>query len=270
MLRFCLPLFPEASHRLAPLIATLAIIGIVYGALVAMVQTNMKRLIAYTSVSHLGFVVLGIFAFSSISIQGAIFQMLSHGVSTGGLFLAAGMLYDRRHTYEIKEYGGLATPLPNLMSFFLFICLSSLALPMLNGFVGEFLILVGVFEQHVAWAAWATSGAVLSATYLLWMYQRVALGEVTVERNNELADATPREKTILVVVSVAILFMGVASPLFTRRMQPATENLLHQMDRPHSSGPVLAARPAAARSGDRAVLANVPAAALERAPIVPR
>jgi NADH-quinone oxidoreductase subunit M len=164
----------------------------------------------------------------------------------------------------------LATPLPNLMSFFLFICLSSLALPMLNGFVGEFLILVGVFEQHVAWAAWATSGAVLSAIYLLWMYQRVALGEVTVERNNELADATPREKTILVVVSVAILFMGVASPLFTRRMQPATENLLHQMDRPHSSGPVLAARPAAARSGDRAVLANVPAAALERAPIVPR
>jgi len=245
MLRFCLPLFPDAAHRFAPFIATLAIIGIVYGALVAMVQPNMKRLIAYTSVSHLGFVVLGIFAFSSISIQGAIYQMISHGISTGGLFLVAGMLYDRRHTYEIKEYGGLATPLPNLMSFFLFICLSSLALPMLNGFVGEFLILVGVFEQHAVWAAWATSGAVLSAIYLLWMYQRVALGEVTVERNNELADATPREKTILVVVSVMVLFMGVASPLFTRRMQPSAENLLHQMDRPHPSGPILAGHPVA-------------------------
>jgi NADH-quinone oxidoreductase subunit M len=275
MLRFCLPLFPEASHRLAPFIATLAIIGIVYGALVAMVQPNMKRLIAYTSVSHLGFVVLGIFAFSSISIQGAIYQMISHGVSTGGLFLVAGMLYDRRHTYEIKEYGGLATPLPNMMSFFLFLCLSSLALPMLNGFVGEFLILVGVFQQHAAWAAWATSGAVLSAIYLLWMYQRVALGEVTVDLNDGLADASPREKTILVIVAIAVLFMGLASPLFTRRMQPATENLLHQMDRPHSSGPVLAARPvavplpaiapAAAPRASASAVVNVSATALERA-----
>jgi NADH-quinone oxidoreductase subunit M len=180
----------------------------------------------------------------------------------------------------------LATPLPNMMSFFLFICLSSLALPMLNGFVGEFLILVGVFEQHAAWAAWATSGAVLSAIYLLWMYQRVALGEVTVERNNELADATPREKTILVVVSVMALFMGVASPLFTHRMQPSAENLLHQMDRPHPSGPVLATRPitapitapiaapsapapasgrATAHRGGAAV-ANVSATVLEKAP----
>ena len=231
MLRFCLPLFPDASHRLAPPIAVLAIIGIVYGALVAMVQTDLKRLVAYTSVSHLGFVVLGIFAFSTISIQGAIYQMLNHGVSTGALFLVVGMLYDRRHTHQIKEYGGLATPLPNLMAFFLFICLSSLALPLLNGFVGEFLILIGTFERHPAWAAWATSGAVLSAIYLLWAYQRVALGEVTVERNRALPDASSRERVILLTLSIIILVMGVASPFFTRRMEPSTDNLLQQMSR---------------------------------------
>jgi NADH-quinone oxidoreductase subunit M len=139
MMRFCLPLFPDAAHRMAPLIAVLAIIGIVYGALVATIQPNFKRLIAYTSVSHLGFVVLGIFSFTTISFQGAIFQMISHGVSTGALFLGLGMIYDRRHTYEIKEFGGLVNPMPVLMAFFLFVCLSSLALPPLNGFIGEFL-----------------------------------------------------------------------------------------------------------------------------------
>src|SRR5277367_4885908 len=168
MLRFCLPLFPAAAHRAAGWIGVLALIGIVYGALVATVQTDLKRLVAYTSVSHLGFVVLGIFAFSTISIQGAIYQMLNHGISTGALFLGVGMLYDRRHTHEIKEYGGLATPMPVMMSFFLFICLSSLALPPLNGFIGEFLILIGTYQQHHAWASWDASGAVLSALYLLW------------------------------------------------------------------------------------------------------
>jgi NADH-quinone oxidoreductase subunit M len=182
MLRFCLPLFPNASHDFAPAIAVLAIIGVIYGALVAMVQHDLKRLVAYTSVSHLGLVVLGIFAFNNTSIDGAIYQMLNHGVSTGGLFLAVGMLYDRRHTHEIREFGGLATPMPEFSAFFLFICLSSLALPLLNGFVGEFLILVGVFEQHAAWASWAASGSILSAVYLLWAYQRVSLGQVTVER----------------------------------------------------------------------------------------
>ena len=229
ILRFCLPLFPDAAHRAAPVIAVLAIIGIVYGALVATVQTDLKRLVAYTSVSHLGFVVLGIFAFSTISIQGAIYQMLNHGVSTGALFLGVGMLYDRRHTFEIKQFGGLATPMPVLMAFFLFACLSSLALPLLNGFVGEFLILIGVFERHHAWASWAASGAVLSAIYLLWAYQRVALGEVTVEKNKTLPDASTRERVILVTMALVILFMGIASPLFTRRMEPATNVLLEQM-----------------------------------------
>jgi NADH-quinone oxidoreductase subunit M len=229
MLRFCLPLFPGAAHRMAPFIGVLAIIGIVYGALVATIQPNFKRLIAYTSVSHLGFVVLGIFSFTTISIQGAIYQMVNHGISTGALFLGLGMIYDRRHTYEIKELGGLVNPMPVLMSFFLFICLSSLALPPLNGFIGEFLILIGVFQYHHAWASWAASGAVLSAIYLLWSYQRVALGEVTVEKNRTLPDASGRERVILVTTALAILFLGVASPLFTRRMEPATNNLVHQL-----------------------------------------
>jgi NADH-quinone oxidoreductase subunit M len=234
MLRFCLPLFPDAAHRMAPYIGVLAIIGIVYGAMVATVQHDLKRLVAYTSVSHLGFVVLGIFVFSTISIQGAIFQMLSHGISTGALFLGVGMLYDRRHTHEIKEFGGLVNPMPVLMSFFLFIALSSLALPPLNGFIGEFLILIGTFQGHHAWAVWAASGAVLSAIYLLWAYQRVALGDVTVEKNRTLPDASGRERLILVTMAIAIVFMGVASPLFTRRMEVSTNNLLHQMERVQS------------------------------------
>ena len=247
MLRFCLPLFPDAAHKLAPYIGILAIIGIVYGALVATVQHDLKRLVAYTSVSHLGFVVLGLFAFSTVSIQGAIYQMLNHGVSTGALFLGVGMLYDRRHTHEIKEFGGLATPMPVLMSFFLFICLSSLALPLLNGFVGEFLILIGVYEHHHAWGAWAASGAVLSAIYLLWAYQRVALGELTVDKNRALPDASQRERVILATVAAVILFMCVASPLFTGRMAASTDNVLKQMERVRDASLPAPALPPAAR-----------------------
>jgi NADH-quinone oxidoreductase subunit M len=228
IMRFCLPLFPYAAHRLAHIIGVLALIGIIYGALVATIQPNFKRLVAYTSVSHLGFVILGIFSFTTISFQGAIFQMISHGVSTGGLFLGLGMIYDRRHTYEIKEFGGLANPMPVIMSFYLFMALSSLALPPLNGFIGEFLILIGVFQYHHVWAAFASSGAVLSAIYLLWSYQRVALGEVTVEKNRTLPDASGRERVILVTMAIAILFMGLASPLFTRRMAATTDNLVRQ------------------------------------------
>lgn len=230
MLRFCLPLFPEAAHRAAPVIAVLAIIGIVYAALVAMIQHDLKRLVAYTSVSHLGFVVLGIFVFNPVAMEGAIYQMLNHGVSTGMLFLVCGMLYDRRHTYEIKEFGGLAKPMPVLCAFFLFACLSSLALPMLNGFVGEFMILIGVFDaHHFAWASWAATGAILSACYLLWAYQRVAMEKVTIEKNEKLPDATPRERLILIVASLVILFMGIFSPMFTHRMDATTNALLEQV-----------------------------------------
>ncbi len=234
LLRFCLPLFPDAARRLAPYIAALAIIGVIYGALVAMVQPDLKKLIAYSSVSHLGLVVLGIFAFNGISIQGALYQMLNHGVSTGALFLIAGMLYDRRHTHLIREFGGLATPMPVLSALFLFVCLSSLGLPMLNGFVGEFLILTGTFTRNVRWAAFAATGTILSAVYLLWAYQRVMLGEVAQEKNRSLPDATPRERAILFVLAALILFMGVASPMFTRRTEASAQNVLQQMQRPQS------------------------------------
>jgi NADH-quinone oxidoreductase subunit M len=250
ILRFCVPLFPHAAAQLAPLIGVLAIIGIVYGALVATVQTDLKRLVAYTSVSHLGFVVLGIFAFQTTAIQGAIYQMLNHGVSTGALFLAVGMLYDRRHTHDIKQFGGLATPMPVLMAFFLFVALSSLALPPLNGFIGEFMILIGAYLGHHVWASWAASGAVLSAIYLLWAYQRVAFGEVTVEKNRALSDASIRESIILVAVSLAIIFMGVASPLFTKRMQASVNNIVERVNQPESASRHATPPAPGATSGD--------------------
>jgi NADH-quinone oxidoreductase subunit M len=234
LLRFCLPLFPDASRILAPWVAGLALIGILYGAAVAMVQPDLKKLIAYSSVSHLGFVVLGIFTFNLTAIEGSIYQMLNHGVSTGALFLIAGMLYERRHTHLIREFGGLATPMPVLCAFFLYVCLSSLGLPMLNGFVGEFLILLGTYERSARWAAIAALGVIFAAVYLLWAYQRVVFGDVTHERNRALPDATPRERLILGVMAVLILWMGVASPMFTRRMEASAAHVLRQMERPYS------------------------------------
>jgi NADH-quinone oxidoreductase subunit M len=244
MIRFCLPLFPNASRRFAPAVALLAIIGVIYGALVALVQPNLKKLVAYSSVSHLGFVVLGIFAFNPISMQGAVFQMLAHGISTGALFLLVGMLYDRRHTFEISEYGGLATPMPKLAAFFLFVVLSSLGLPMLNGFVGEFLILLGTYQMHWKWAAWAALGVILSACYLLWSYQRVFFGEVTREKNRTLPDASPREKWILVSVAVVTLWMGIGSISFTRRFAASCQNVLEQMGPEQAREAVAPAKPA--------------------------
>jgi NADH-quinone oxidoreductase subunit M len=232
MIRFCLPLFPDASHRFAPAIAVLAIIGVIYGALVALVQPNLKKLVAYSSVSHLGFVVLGIFAFHPISMQGAVFQMLAHGISTGGLFLLVGMLYDRRHTFEMSQFGGLATPMPRLAAFFLFVALSSLGLPMLNGFVGEFLILLGTYQVHWNWAAWAAIGVILSACYLLWSYQRVFFGEITVEKNRTLADVSARERWILVTMALITLWMGIGSVFITGRTATASQSVIDQMIRP--------------------------------------
>ncbi len=234
MLRFCLPLFPDAARQFAPAIAVLAIIGIVYGALVAMVQTDLKRLVAYSSVSHLGFVVLGIFAFGAISIQGAVYQMLNHGISTGALFLGVGMLYDRRHTHLIKDFGGLATPMPTLAALYLFSCLASAGLPMLNGFVGEFLILVGTFERHATWASWAALGVIFSAVYLLWSYQRVFFGGITQDRNGALPDADLRERGILFVLAAIMLWMGIGSPFFTGRTEATTQNILKLMQRPQA------------------------------------
>jgi NADH-quinone oxidoreductase subunit M len=244
MLRFCLPLFPEAAHRLAPYIAVLAIIGIIYGALVAMVQTDLKRLVAYSSVSHLGFVVLGLFAFDPTAIQGALYQMLNHGVSTGALFVLVGMLYDRRHTHLIREFGGLATPLPVIAAFFLFVSLASAGLPMLNGFVGEFLILAGTFARHLSWAAVAAIGIILSSVYLLWSYQRVFFGEVTQPKNRGLIDADRRERVVLFAMAALILWMGIGSVGFTRRSEASARNILVLMQRPQAYNARAAADPA--------------------------
>ena len=259
MIRFCLPLFPDASRRAAPWVALLAIIGIIYGALVALVQPNLKKLVAYSSVSHLGFVVLGIFAFTNISVQGAVYQMLAHGISTGGLFLLVGMIYDRRHTFEISEYGGLATPMPQYAAFFLFVALSSMGLPMLNGFVGEYLILLGTYMVHWKWAVWAATGVILSACYLLWAYQRVFSGEVTHQKNRELHDISPREKWMLVTLAVVILWMGIGSPFFTRRfaapceavLQQMNRNVMHEVSTPSRSGPSASTSGAAETSTER-------------------
>ena len=228
LVRFAFPLFPYAASFFAPYIATLAVIGIIYGALVAMVQPDMKKLVAYSSVSHLGFVVLGITAMNMQGVQGAVYQMLNHGVSTGGLFLIVGMLSDRRHTRLIAEYGGLKGVVPRLVAVFLIVTLSSIGLPGLNGFVGEFLILLGAFRADPRVTAFAASGVILSAVYMLWMFQRVNYGEVTNEKNAGLSDLRPREWAILVPIVAAIVLMGVLPNLFLRPMEPSVDRLLTQ------------------------------------------
>ncbi len=230
MLRFCLPLFPQASREFAPVISVLAVIGILYGSLVAMVQPDLKKLVAYSSVAHLGFVVLGIFAFNITGIEGAIYQMCNHGVSTGALFILVGMLYDRRHTRLIKEFGGLATALPVFSTFFMIVTLSSLGLPMLNGFVGEFLIILGAFRSRAAFGSLAAVGVVLAAVYLLWMVQRVFLGEITNEKNRSLPDCNWREKFMLTAIVLVILGMGIYPQPFLRRMDLGAARVVQRME----------------------------------------
>jgi NADH-quinone oxidoreductase subunit M len=226
MLRFNLGLFPEQSRHNASWIAVLALIGIVYGALVAMVQPNLKRVIAYSSVSHLGFVVLGIFSFTQAGLNGAMFVMLAHGVSTGALFMLAGIIYERKHTYEIADMGGLATPMPKYATFFSFIVLASVGLPLLNGFVGEFLVLSGAFQAHPWWGIVGATGVIWSACYLLWMYQRVFFGKVTHPENSTLPDLSPREQLALWPTAIAALVMGVAPLLWLNIIDPAIQNAL--------------------------------------------
>ena len=228
IMRFCLPLFPDAAHRAAPYIAVLAIISIIYGALVAMVQPNLKRLVAYSSVSHMGFAMLGIFSFTLIGMQGAVYVMLAHGISTAALFLLVGMLYERRHTFEIIEFGGLATPMPKYAAFFLFAVLASLGLPLMNGFVGEFLVLLGTYQVHWQWAAWAATGVILSACYLLWAYQRVLFGEITHEKNRELPDVNNREKWVMLAMCFMMIWLGVHTRFFTRRFEGSCQTILQQ------------------------------------------
>ena len=227
MLRFNLGLFPQQSRENAPWIVALALIGIIYGALVAMVQPNMKKLIAYSSVSHLGFVVLGIFSFTQSGLNGAMFVMLAHGISTGGLFMLAGILHERRHTYEIAEFGGLASPMPVYAASYLFIVLASVGLPLLNGFVGEFLVLNGAFEAKPIYGILGATGVIWSACYLLWMFQRVFYGKVTHPVNNGLADMIGFEKAAIWPCAVAALAMGVAPILWLAAIDPAVAAMLN-------------------------------------------
>jgi NADH-quinone oxidoreductase subunit M len=223
LLRFNLGLFPEQARANQSWIVALAIIGIIYGALVAMVQPNMKKLIAYSSVSHLGFCVLGIFSFTQAGVDGAVYQMLNHGVSTGALFMLAGIIYERRHTYDIKEYGGLATPMPVYATFFLIVTLSSIGLPLMNGFIGEFLVLSGSFQAKAIYGILAASGVIWSAGYMLWLYQRVFYGKVTVEVNNTLSDIDGRERLCLLPMAVLALVMGVVPTLWLNAISPASK-----------------------------------------------
>src|SRR5438067_6215731 len=226
LLRFCVGLFPEVARAQSSWIVALAIIGIIYGALVAMVQPSLKKLVAYSSVSHLGFVVLGIFTFTAAGTSGAVYQMLNHGVSTGALFIMVGMLYERRHTFEISEFGGLAHVMPAYAAFFVFITLSSIGLPLLNGFVGEFLVLSGAFRANAIYGILAASGVIWSACYMLWMVQRVLYGENRNPANQGLRDATARERLTLWPLSAAALVMGVAPLIWLNGINPSVNQIV--------------------------------------------
>src|SRR6266478_4549064 len=237
-LRFALPLFPRAVATAAPLVVALAVAGIVYGALVATVQPDLKKLVAYSSVSHLGFVMLGLFALTPQGLVGAVIQMVNHGLSTGALFLMVGMIYERRHTRLIADFGGLWTAVPVYAAFFLVVMLASVGLPGLNGFVGEFLILLGSFGRWPWATAVATSGVVLGALYLLWMYERVIFGPLAHEENAKLEDLSAREVTVLAPVVALCLVMGLWPAWFLVRMQPSIDLILGHLTLP----PVVATR----------------------------
>jgi len=229
LIRFAFPLFPEAALYFAPLLATLSVIAIVYGALVAMVQPDMKKLVAYSSVSHMGFVVLGIAAFNMQGLQGASYQMLAHGVSTGALFCLVGMLSDRRHTRLISEFGGLKKGMPRFTAVALIITLSSIGLPGMNGFIGEFLIMLGAFKWDPRFVVIAALGVILSAVYMLWMFQRVFYGKVTNDHNLGLPDLSIREWVILGPLAAAAIGMGVAPNVFLKPMEPAIQRLVDRV-----------------------------------------
>jgi NADH-quinone oxidoreductase subunit M len=225
-LRFAIPLFPSAAIAFQPLLLTLAVIGIIYGALVAMVQEDIKKLVAYSSVSHLGYVMLGLFSFNLEAFSGALYQMLNHGLSTGALFLLVGMIYERRHTRMIADYGGIAARVPIFAAVFILVTLSSIGLPGLNGFVGEFLILLGSFGPQRTAAIFAATGVVLGAAYMLWLTQRFLFGPLRHDENKGLKDLTLREGLLLVPILILIVYMGVQPRTLLDRMQPALEGAL--------------------------------------------
>ncbi len=230
-IRICMPMFPDATQTFVPYISVLAIIAIIYGALVSMVQKDIKSLVAFSSVSHMGFVMLGLFALNQEGMQGAVIQMINHGVSTGALFLLVGMIYERRHTRLISEFGGLAKVMPVFSAFFMIVMLSSIGLPFTNGFVGEFLILLGTFKANMIYGIVAATGVVLAACYMLWMYQRVVFGKVTKPENEKLKDINWRERIILIPLVVLIFFIGIfPSPLF-ERTEPAVRQVIAHIEK---------------------------------------
>lgn len=240
-LRFAMPLFPQGLHFFTPYLVALAVMGIVYGALVAMVQTDIKKLVAYSSVSHLGYVVLGFFVINMQGISGGIYQMLNHGLSTGALFILIGMIYERRHTRNIEDFGGLASVIPLFTFFFLLVTFSSIGLPGLNGFVGEFLILLGAFRFHPVLAFFAGLGVILGAVYMLWMVQRVFFGKVK-PVNAALNDLSFREGFILTVLAIMIIAMGVYPKPFLNTMEKSVEQLLAQVSNASENHPTVVSK----------------------------
>ncbi|HCS48712.1 MAG TPA: hypothetical protein DIW61_10830, partial [Candidatus Aminicenantes bacterium] len=230
-LRFALPLFPDALERFLPLLSILALIGIIYGGLMALIQKDIKSLVAYSSVSHMGLIMLAVFSLNPEGVQGAIYQMLNHGLSTGALFLIVGILYERSHTRLIKDFGGVSSQMPVFSAFFLVCLLSSVGLPGLNGFVGEILCLFGIFKTSQLQAILAVSTVILAAAYLLWMYQRVMHGPITNEKIRSFKDMNKRELGYLVPIIIMMFWMGIYPQTFLRKMDASVSRLL---DRVHN------------------------------------
>src|SRR5471032_1835968 len=259
-LRFSLPILPDASRHFVPMIALLSIIGIVYGALVALAQKDWKRLVAYSSVSHMGLVMLGMFALNPVGITGSIIQQLNHGISTGGLFLLVGVVYERRHTREISEYGGLSKVMPVYAAIFLIMTMSSIGLPTLNGFIGELLILQGVFVANKVWAAFAASGVVLGAAYMLSLYQRTMFGKIENPKNEHLLDLSHREFATFAPLLVLAVWMGLYPTPFLRRLESSVNHIVVRVNSQYASA-CGGGAPAAAAVADATNVARFLAAA---------
>jgi NADH-quinone oxidoreductase subunit M len=255
LVRFCLPLFPNAARASAPWIAGLAICGILYGALVALVQPNMKKLVAYSSVSHLGFVVLGIFSFTQQGLDGAVYQMLNHGVSTGALFILVGYLNERRHSLEIAAYGGVATPAPNLAVVFLITTLASVGLPTLNNFVGEYLVLQGASQTNFTWVVFAAIGVILSACYMLWLYQRTFYGKASESVSHHMTDLSGREWAAILPLLILMVWMGTYTQTFLPSISAQNARILEQVKAPALAAG-LAADPSSLAAGPSTLAAE--------------
>jgi NADH-quinone oxidoreductase subunit M len=249
LMRFNFVLFPEASREFASIFIVLAVIGIIYGALVAMVQPDIKRLVAYSSVSHMGFVILGMFSFTELGMQGALYQMLNHGISTGALFLLVGFIYERRHTRQISDFGGLANVMPLYATIFVITTMSSIGLPFLNGFVGEFLIMLGMWNSHALSSAGGTNwnhiatmiagtGVIFAAVYLLWMVQRVFFGKVTNAKNRGLTDLSAREIGLIAPLVLLMVFMGVYPAPFLNRSKESVAAIQQRVSGEEKGGTI--------------------------------